>query len=346
VRGIAFLTAVLVVLAAAAERAGALQPADRDAGGTRIELRVEPAVALWTEARALAESRTEASGPLAPLIDSMRALGTKLPPGRWGQFDSALLGVTDAEEIAERLSGVSTLRLRDGAEVEVGAELERVLDSLVDLEPRFREELWPRRRELVDAARTDIENRLLPKQDEAFGAMLRALGMSDPGRTIPVYLVHSSVWPGAVTYRDRDGTGYCIVAVDREENRGSALLEIILHEATHALDSAAAQSASRNVLSRLRERLREAGLGPADDAFRDLPHTIMFVQAGETIRRVVDPEHVHYGDGPSTYYDRVRHARLVRDLWIAHLDGELPLDEVLDRLVAAATGPENAPAEG
>ncbi|HVS65855.1 MAG TPA: hypothetical protein VMT85_20405 [Thermoanaerobaculia bacterium] len=342
-RGATLLAAALVLLPAAAERGGAGQSGAGD-GATRIELRVEPAVALWTEGRALAESRTEASGPLAPLIDAMRALGAKLPPGRgWGLFDSALLGVTGAQEIADRLSGISTLRLHDGAQVEVGVgvgvEVERLLAALVELEPRFREELWPARRELVDAARVDIESRLLPKQDEAFAAMLSALEMTDPRRTIPVYLVPSSVWPGAVTYRDRDGTGYCIVAVDRRENQGSALLEIILHEATHALDVAAEQSAGRNVLSRLRGRLGAAGLGPADDAFRDLPHTIMFVQAGETIRRLVDPDHVHYGDGPSTYYDRVPRARLVRDLWIAHLDGEVTLDQVLDRLVESAMEP-------
>ncbi|HVS12872.1 MAG TPA: hypothetical protein VMV46_03030 [Thermoanaerobaculia bacterium] len=333
------LAAAVAILLSGLYGVAAQQPEAGRETSTRIELRVEPAVALWTEARALAESRGEPNGPLAPLVEALRALGAKLPRGQgWGRFDGALLGVGTTEEIASRLAGVTTVRLRAGSEIEVGAEVQGVVAALRAVDAPFRAELWPQRRAAIEASRADVEARLLPRQAEAFALMLRSLGMDDPGRAIPVYLVHDSVWPGATTYRDRDGTGYCIVAVDREENRGSALLEIVLHEATHALDIASQLAARSSVLTRLRDRLRAAGLGPEDDAFRDLPHTLMFVQAGETIRRVVDPRHVHYGDGPSTYYDRVPHARLVRDLWIAHLDAKVTLDQVLDRLVDAATG--------
>lgn len=56
---------------------------------------------------------------------------------------------------------------------------------------------------------------------------------------------------------------------------------------------------------RLRELLEQAGIDRNDRRHRDVPHTIMFIQAGETIRRVVDPEHEHYGNVRG-YYDKVR----------------------------------------
>lgn len=62
----------------------------------------------------------------------------------------------------------------------------------------------------------------------------------------------------------------------------------------------------------------------------------MFVQAAETIRRFVDSEYGDYGDGASTYYDRVPLARFERDLWIRHLDGSVTLEDAIEQIVARA----------
>jgi hypothetical protein len=308
--------------------------AQTDAAGPRLDLRIEPAVDLWNHGRALADSRGEVPGPMAELVAAIRAVGAKLPRGAgWGRFDSGVIGITGAEELAARFAKVGNLQLRGGGEIDLSIEMAAVAAILRATEPAFLAEIWPARQAAIVAGHEHLEEHLLPKQAEAFAAMLAGLEMTDPGGVIPVYLVATAPWPGATTYRGRDG-GFCVVAVDQSEYGEGALREIVLHEATHALDLAAGES----VLSRLRDRLREAGLGPADDAFRDLPHTIMFAQAGETVRRVIDPRHVHYGDGPSTYYDRVTHGRLVRDLWVEHLDGKLSTDQVIERLVAAATG--------
>jgi hypothetical protein len=156
--------------------------------------------------------------------------------------------------------------------------------------------------------------------------------MRDPVKTIPVHLAAHLPWPGGFTYRLGSGGGVCFVGVDRPELAGTGLAELILHEATHALDVDSRQS----VLERLRARLREEGFTPADRALPHAPHNLMVVQAGETIRRHVAADHVHYGDGASTYYDRVPLARFERDLWIRHLDGEVDLDDAIELIVAQA----------
>jgi hypothetical protein len=90
------------------------------------------------------------------------------------------------------------------------------------------------------------------------------------------------------------------------------------------------------VLPILRRKLIAAGIPQADRLFRDVPHTLMFVQAGETIRRVVDPAHKHYGDVYGYYAKVPRATEAVRPAWEAHLRGELAQDAALDRIVETA----------
>lgn len=50
----------------------------------------------------------------------------------------------------------------------------------------------------------------------------------------------------------------------------------------------------------MRQGLDAAGMPAGDRGHRDLPHTVMFVQAAETVRGTLDPEHVHYGEAALT----------------------------------------------
>jgi hypothetical protein len=64
-------------------------------------------------------------------------------------------------------------------------------------------------------------------------------------------------------------------------------------------------------------------------------HTVVFVQAAETVRRRIDPDHRHHGDVRG-YYDRVGAvAPPVRRWWTAYLDGAVTRDEALARLAGA-----------
>ncbi len=60
----------------------------------------------------------------------------------------------------------------------------------------------------------------------------------------------------------------------------------------------------------------------------------MFVHSGETVRRVLDPAHIDYGESQG-YYAKVPHvASVVRSNWIEHLNGELSTNMAIDRMVA------------
>jgi hypothetical protein len=89
------------------------------------------------------------------------------------------------------------------------------------------------------------------------------------------------------------------------------------------------------VLDLLRARLEKAGFTRRDKEWREVPHTLMFVQAGETIRRVVDPKHEPYGV-VAKYYDKVRPIADVEiPAWTAYLDGKTTREEAVEKILAA-----------
>jgi hypothetical protein len=100
-------------------------------------------------------------------------------------------------------------------------------------------------------------------------------------------------------------------------------------------DTRSSEDPATSVLDLLRARLEKAGFTRRDPEWRNVPHTLMFVQAGETIRRIVDSKHEHYGV-TAKYYDKVRAiADVELAAWTAYLDGKTTRDAALERILAS-----------
>ena len=305
---------------------------------TTLDIRISAAVDLYQYVRTQAElEQPEVHESYLPAVEAARRIDARLEGIflGWGFLDRELVGVELVEDIVERFNELpEAFTLRSGREVALRDEAIAFAAELAKVEGRFVQREWAGHRDLVEQARNGIEDHLIPKQQEAFGFMLDSLGIADPGHSIPVYLVADAPDPGAFTYGRAGGGGLCFVGV--RELQDSMLHEIVLHEATHALDVA---SDGKSVLEELRERLDKAGVDRRNRLWRDVPHTIMFIQAGETIRRLIHPEHTHYGDGG--YYDMVRKVADVElPLWKRHLDGELGRKETLTQIVEAVSAGE------
>jgi hypothetical protein len=133
-----------------------------------------------------------------------------------------------------------------------------------------------------------------------------------------------------MTYHLRGGAPASVVDV----NVGGAddlLLETILHESCHALDLASRDAGS--AFATLRALLEGRGLTHKDDAYHTVPHTLMFVQAEETVRRLFNPDHQAYGDATDLYDRTGVTADVEREIWPRYLNGELGRDEALRRIV-------------
>ena len=106
-------------------------------------------------------------------------------------------------------------------------------------------------------------------------------------------------------------------------------------EPAEPVDERAAENPELSVLDLLRARLERAGFSRRDPEWRNVPHTLMFVQAGETIRRIVDPKHEHYGV-TAKYYDKVRAiADVELAAWTAYLDGKTSREAALEKILAS-----------
>jgi len=295
-----------------------------------IELHLNPFADMHAWVRRLVEKKTAlpAVPGLSEAAETVRALDAELGGGlAWGIVDGPVAQAANAERFAtlaadlpetKELFGGKTVRLRAGAV--------RLAAAYRTLEKPFLETAWPRHREAVEAAAAALRRDLLPHAPAVYEDLQKRLGLPVPVHPIPVYLVAEAPFPGAVTH-PVPGGAVCIVAADAAE--GTQKLETVIHETIHALDVVTEGS----VLDDLRHRLEKLDPPPSPREEHDFVHTLMFVQAAGTVRRVIDPAHQDYGDVKGYYPKVPRAAAVVVPAWRAYLRGEISREAALVRIV-------------
>ena len=318
------------------------QPA-RDGAATSLEFRTNPLLDLHLGLRAAAgggelPAFEGASAAVEAIRTIDRALGSPLA---WSLLDGAVAEAPDLAAVRTIFAQLPEERaMPGGGTVALRARALELVDALAAAEPRFMAEAWPARRAAIDMAREALAKRLLPHQRECYEFLLSTLGMKDPGLEVPVCLVTNVPPFGGITYRRLGGKpgGTCVVGV--ADNSGTLLDEAVLHESLHALDTATAGQPT--VLNRLRTDLEAAGIPARSRTLHDVPHTIMFVEAGEAVRRFIDPKHVPFGEAKG-YYAKVPEARdAVVQTWMDRLANRIGVDEAVAKVVTASARPEAA----
>lgn len=311
----------------------ALLPVQERAGPAGVEFHFSPTADLHQEVRALA-GREGAEVPLEGLEEALAAAakcdeafaGTPA----WSLVDGLLLqgdSISRLKPLAERLP---PRRKFGEVEVSLREPVLAYLSALERFETPFVETLWPERKKRLEKMRTEVAELLAKAEPEALGHLLSALGFEEPSSPIPIYLVSAAPSPGGITLRTRSGPA-CVVSI--AERTPVRLCEVILHEATHAVE-ARRPDAVNSAPAKLRVALK----GKADAAtIRNAWHTLFFLQAAETVRVCIDPEYVDYGV-TSGYYQRVgRVAALERKIWKRHSAGEIDLAEALREIAEEVT---------
>lgn len=329
-RLVPFTMALVVCLACAdAPQPDAPSP---ESEGTRLELTTSPLVELYFDIRAQAAAEDAAPAPgFEAAVEAARALqGAMGSFGGWGPLDTRVFGAAEAQELIQGFGELPEPYERRGREISIRDDAVRLATALQERMPGFTREVWPERKAELDRRIAFLEAEFMPRHREALAYMMESLGIPDPGMTVPVFLVNATNPPGAMTYQMWGGGAACVIDV----NAGGAdelLLEVVLHESCHALDDASRDAGS--AFATLRALLEERGLTPADNDWHAVPHTLMFVQAEETMRRLFDPDHVGYGEATTLYERTGAPAAVEREVWPRYLDGELTREEALRDIV-------------
>lgn len=328
---------ILVLIAATARGQTAPTSTPAAQGGPRIELLESRFLDMHYAIRALADlaedRRPEAlRGAVKTVAEIEKSLGGQMA---WGILEGSLMQAEDvaaARRIAEKLP--AEFQSMTGARLPLRELATKLLDAYDPIEREFVQKTWPERQRKIATARKSLESELLPHASRCIIYIEKSLGMNNGKEAIPVYLVASAPAPGGFTHRRRGGGGVCIVSADEKPE---LLAETVLHECTHALNIST--QSQPTVLNELRKKLQQAGHSPRSEAMRSVPHTLIFVQAGETVRRMLNPRHKHYGDAAG-YYTKVPDATAaVRHPWTTHLDGKLTTDEALTQIAEKTPRP-------
>ena len=304
----------------------------------RLDIKINPVVDLSYMIRKYAASKSELPGYMEPFREAVgvaRQLNGEFGGwvgGGWPILDSVLSKCKNTSDAMQAVSQLpETITSRSGTTIRVREPAVRYADSLHAVEPAYLKNVWPQHKAIAKRTAAHIANNFAPKEQQCFAYLTTSLGMPDTAYQVPVFLVVETPWPGAFTFWDSTRKGTIVVSV--EANPGSILYEALLHEAIHALDLET--EGKGNLLAEIRARLKKAGLADNDIALVQGAHLIVFMQAGETIRRLIEPSHRHYGDVRGVYaYDALRPlVDVARPVWMAYLDKRISRDEAINQIV-------------
>jgi hypothetical protein len=192
----------------------------------------------------------------------------------------------------------------------------------------------------VDHAIAYVAANFAAKERECLAYLTTNLGMEDTDYRVPIFFVAETPWPGGFTLWNETRHGTVVISV--EANQGSLLFEAMLHEAIHALDLET--QAKGSVLEEIRDRLRKAGVAENDITMTQGTHLLVFMQAGETIKRLIDGSHRHYGDVRGVYARGALQPlmNVARPTWMAYLDNKITREKAVEQIAEGYLNARNA----
>ena len=324
------ITSMVLSAPARAQDARPQEPVARaQAAASHIEIKASPLLSLHMLVRAGAAGAVVPEC-VRPAVEAMRATGDDV---QWAVMD-ALFATAESAATARDVLAAMAGRFREDA----GPKVLAYADALEQVGPAFDAEVWPGHEARIQAARSGLEAALTAHGPTCIARLCELLGMTDPGKAIPAFLVVDAPAPGGFTGLSRQHGALCIVSIDMHQ--GSALVEAVLHEAIHALDAHTRQQELPTVLQALRKAMTDAGVAATDARMRDVPHTLIFAAAAEVTRTSVDASHIAYGQTGGFYAKVPEAAEAVLPVWQRYVAAEIETAEMVAEIVQSATKPE------
>ncbi|HEU4564887.1 MAG TPA: hypothetical protein VFS05_09580 [Gemmatimonadaceae bacterium] len=228
-----------------------------------------------------------------------------------------LLFDADMRRINDRLAALPA----DGDPTRAGLD-SAVAATLLRAAPAYRA-LWWERHDRANRRTIAALTPLVRAHGETLARRLTELYRVRWPAPLRVDVVPYASWAGAYT---TTGPAHITFGSLDPGNAGTQGLEILFHEASHALGD--------SVLAGIRGAAAAEGASPP----RDLLHAIIFFTAGELVRREL-PGHVPYAEANGLWTRVLAPYRgPLADAWLPYLDGRIGMEEALRRLVTALEG--------
>ncbi len=254
----------------------------------------------------------------------------------WGMLDDLIIHVNSTADLLSHFKGLPEERKKpDGTSFKLRENAVRYAEALVAADAAFLKTEWPKHKAMIRSAQDLLEKEFIPKLPECMADVFEKLEIRDPGYRLPFYLVAKAPFPGASTSKRPNDEAMCILAV--ESFQGSVLFEAILHEFMHAIDQVCWDQ--DHAFNQLRMKLNAAKITPDQKVHRDAVHAVFFVQAGETIRRLINPNHQHYGETALFYKHLDDGAATVLTHWMLYLEKYNDLPTTINSIVTDVLNP-------
>ncbi|MCL6565785.1 MAG: hypothetical protein K6U09_05105 [Acidobacteriia bacterium] len=288
---------------------------------------------LYQQARLPRESSTtdanDETGTPAAHLESASAALTAAEAADWqaalafyrAEFAGRdLLFATDLVRIKNRLA-----ELQNAADLQQSGLRPELVETLERAAAVYRRHWWPEH---------DRQNRHWVEQA---AALVEQFGPQLAEKLAAVYQAPwpaGRIWVDVTFYAGRTG-GYTsleplhvTIASADPRNQGLAALEVLFHEASHAL------------AGRVRETIEQSFRARGSPIRRDLWHAILFYTTGEMVRRTLreagEETYLPYGFRHDLYARGwQQYLRLIEQHWKPYLDGRVEFERALTRLVNA-----------
>jgi hypothetical protein len=271
------------------------------------------------------------------------AVRTNTAPAAYQQAMDVAKEVPDDRTSLLAMNNVDGLAAQSGSPVEFVSLLSHLPDRLefknaVNASRQIADEITKvpqeNRDEFVKASRARVAHatNLLRSQLQTHSSLLDLiasdLGIKLEPTAIKVLVVTAAPRPGASTFRTTDGPLCVVGLLGFAEHE---LLEVVAHEATHAMDELSRRQDT--LLARLRRSLTEAGVDPTDPRTRDVPHAVVFAAAAARVRGALGDDYVPFGEAHGAYERMGDASKAVNAVWANRGTTDETVAEIVRRVI-------------
>jgi hypothetical protein len=311
-----------------------------------IKLSTSRFVAQWGYVRAAVEAKEAPTTPgLKAAYDDLIQFDSNLPiriktrtgavvegrdkagPLFWRTLDALVFSAGSVDDLAR----IPELMPKIGGELDAESAVKLISKAMTEARPEFDAAVWHTAKKESQGRIDEFKAIPVENREAALRSILAWSGIAKAPERVSLLTVPKMAGKEGMTVRTPSGP---LVVIGAARYVGADFAEVVLHESTHVLDSAAGED---SLFGRLRVALKAAKR--PDFEVEQAPHVCMFLMAAEAVRRSIDPTHRDVGATFGVYGRGLEPLRKVVEPEMRKLmDGKASQEDAVKAIVAGLAG--------